>query len=96
MCTIKDRSDKNLAEACTIKAIQKGLNDLDKQYGVFTDIKVDILESEVKFAFWYITMNKASWGNSIPAELFKILKYDAVKVLHSICQHSEKSAGSQD
>ena len=51
MCTIKDRSDKNLAEACTIKAIQKGLNDLDKQYGVFTDIKVDILESEVKFAF---------------------------------------------
>ena len=51
MCTIKDRSDNNLAEACTIKAIQKGLNDLDKQYGVFTDIKVDILESEVKFAF---------------------------------------------
>ena len=48
---MKDRNDKNLTDACKIKTIQKGLNDLDNQYVVFTDLKVDILESEVKFAF---------------------------------------------
>ena len=55
--------------------------------GVITDLEPDILECEVKWALESITMNKASWGDGIPVELFQILKDDAVKVLHSICQH---------
>ena len=62
------------------------LNDLDNQEGVITHIEPDILECEVKWALGSITMNKASGGDGIPVELFQILKIDAVKVLHSICQ----------
>ena len=54
--------------------------------GITTHVEPDILECEVKWALGSITMNKASGGDGIPAELFKILKDDAVKVLHSICQ----------
>ena len=65
---------------------KKGLNDPDNHDGVITHIEPDILESEVKWALGSITINKASGGYGIPAELFQILKDDAVKVLHSICQ----------
>ena len=54
---------------------------------MITDLQPDILECEVKWALGSITMNKACGGDGIPAELFQILKDDAVKVLHSICQH---------
>ena len=57
---------------------------------MITHLEPDILEFEVKWALGSITMNKASRGDRIPAELFKILKDDAVKVLHSICQQSRK------
>ena len=65
---------------------KKDLNDPDNHDGVITHLEPDILECEVKWAFGSITMNKASEGNGIPVELFQILKDDAVKVLHSICQ----------
>ena len=60
--------------------------DQDNHDGVITDLEQDILECEVKLAFRSIIINKASEGDVIPVELFKILKDDAVKVLHSICQ----------
>ena len=60
-------------------------------YGVITDLEPDILECEVKWALENITMNKASGGDGIPVELFQILKDDAVKVLHSICQQIWKT-----
>ena len=63
---------------------KKGLNDLDNHNGVVTHLESDILECEVKWAIESITMNKANGGDGIPAELLKILKDDAVKVLHSI------------
>ena len=53
---------------------------------MITHLELDILECEVKWALGSITMNKASGGNGIPVELLQILKYDAMKVLHSICQ----------
>ena len=59
-----------------------------------THLESDILECEVKWALGRITMNKASGGDGIPAELFKILKDDIVKVLHSICQHIWKFSSS--
>ena len=59
---------------------------LDNQDSVVTHLEPNILECEVKWALGSITTNKASGGNGIPAELFKILKDDAIKVLHSICQ----------
>ena len=59
----------------------------DNHSGVITHLEPDILECEVKWALGSITMNKASGGDGIPVELFQILKDDAVKVLHSICQH---------
>ena len=67
---------------------KKDLHDLDNHEGVITHIhpKPDILECEVRWALGSITMNKASGGDGIPIELFQILKDDAVKVLHSICQ----------
>ena len=68
------------------KTIQKGLNDQDNHDGVVTHLEPDILECEVKGALGSITMNKASGGDGIPAELFQILKQDAVKVLYSISQ----------
>ena len=65
---------------------KKDLQDPDNHDGVITHLKPDILESEVKRALGSLIMNKPSGGDGIPAELFQILKDDAVKVLHSICQ----------
>ena len=65
---------------------KKGLNDSDNHNGVVTHLELDIIECEVKWALRNITMNKAYGSDRIPAELFQILKDDAVKVLHSICQ----------
>ena len=59
---------------------------MDNHDGVVTNLELDILECEVKWALGSITMNKASGGDGIPAELVHVLKDDAVKVLHSICQ----------
>ena len=70
---------------------KKGLNDPDNHNGVITHLEPDILESEVKGALGSITTNKASGGNGIPVELFQILRDDAVKVLHSICQQIWKT-----
>ena len=67
------------------------LNDPDNHDGVITHLEADILECEVKWALGSITTNKASGGDGIPVELFQILKVDAVKVLHSICQQIWKT-----
>ena len=67
------------------RTIQKNLQDSDKHNGVITHLEPDILEYKVKWALGSITMMKASGGDRIPAELFQILKDDAVKVLQSIC-----------
>ena len=93
--SIKDRNGMDLTEAEDIKKRwqeyteeldKKDLNDLDDHDGVITYLEPDILECEVKWALGSITINKASGGDGIPVELFEILKDDAVKVLHSICQ----------
>ena len=68
------------------RIVQKSLSDPDNRDGVITHLEPNILECEVKWALGNITMNKASGGDGIPAELLKILKDVAVKVLHSICQ----------
>ena len=95
MGSIKDRNGMDLTEAEDIKKrwqeyteelYLKDLHDPDNHDGVITHLEPDILECEVKWAFGSITMNKATGGDGIPAELFQILKDDAVKVLHSICQ----------
>ena len=70
----------------TEELYKKNLHDPDNYDGVITHLEPDILECEVKWASGSITMNKASGGDGIPVELFQILKDDAVKVLHSICQ----------
>ena len=70
----------------TEELYQKDLHDQDNYYGVITHLEPDILECEVNWALGSTTMNKASGGDGIPVELFQILKDDAVKVLHSICQ----------
>ena len=70
---------------------KKELHDPDNHDGVITHLEPDILEHEVKWALESITMNKASGGYGIPVELFQILKDDAVKVLHSICQQIWKT-----
>ena len=70
---------------------KKDLHNLDNHDGVITLLEPDILECEVKWALESITMNKASGGDGIPVELFQILKDDAVKVLHSICQQIWKT-----
>ena len=70
----------------TEKLYKKDLQDQDNHDGVITDLEPDILECEVKWALESITTNKACGGDGIPGELFQILKDDAVKVLHSICQ----------
>ena len=86
--TIKDRNGKDPTEAEEIKKrwheytgelYKKGLNDLDNHDGVVTYLEPDILEYKVKWALGSINMNKASGGNAIPAELFQILKDDAVE-----------------
>ena len=73
------------------RTVQKDLHDPDNHDGVITDLEPDILECEVKWALGSITTNKASGGDGIPAGLFQILKDDAVKVLHSICQQIWKT-----
>ena len=78
---IKKRWQEYTEELC-----KKDLHDPDNHDGVITHLEPDILECKVKWALGSITMNKASGGNGIPVELFQILKDDAVKVLHSICQ----------
>ena len=70
---------------------KKDLHDPDNHDGVITHLEPDFLECEVKWALESITMNKASGGDGIPVELFQILKDDAVKVLHSICQQIWKT-----
>ena len=70
---------------------KKDLYDPDNHNGVVTDLDPDILECEAKWALESITANKASGGDGIPVELFQILKDDAVKVLHSICQQIWKT-----
>ena len=94
MGTIKDRNSMDLTEAEDNKKrwqeytelYTKDLHDPDNRDGVITHLESDILEFEVKWALESITTNKASGGDGIPVELFQILKDDAVKVLHSICQ----------
>ena len=73
-----------------IRTVQKGLNDPDNCDGVVT-LEPDILDCKVKWALGSITTNKASGGDKIPAEFFKILKDDAVEVLHSICKQIWKT-----
>ena len=73
------------------KLYQKDLHDPDNHDGVITHIEPDVREREVKWALGNITTNKASGGDGIPVELFQILKDDAVKVLHSICQQFWKT-----
>ena len=70
---------------------KKDLHNPDNHDGVITHLEPDILECEVKWALESITMNQASGGDGIPVELFQILKDDAVKVLHSICQQIWKT-----
>ena len=72
--------------------IQKDLNDPDNHDSVITHLEPNILECEVKWALGSITMKTTSGGDGIPVDLFQILKDDAVKVLHSICQQMENSA----
>ena len=99
MGTIKDRNDKDITEAENIKKrwqeyielCKNVFNDLDNHDGVITHLEPDILECEVKWALRNITTDKASRSDRIPAELFQILKDDAVKVLHSICQQIWKT-----
>ena len=95
MGTIKDRNDMDLTEAEEIKKrwqeytedlYQKDLHDPDNHDGVTSHPEPDILECEVKWLSVSITISKSSGGDRIPVELFQILKDDAVKVLHSICQ----------
>ena len=74
-----------------INYTKKGLNDLINHDGVVTHLEPDILECEVKWALGSITRNKASGSDGIPSELFKILKDNAVKVLHSVCQQIWKT-----
>ena len=92
MGTIKER---NLTEAADIKKrwqeyteelYKKDLHDPDNHNGMITHLEPDILECEVKWVSGSITTNKTSGGDGVPVELFQILKDDAVKVLHSICQ----------
>ena len=75
----------------TEELYKKDLHNPDNHDGVITHLDPDILECEVKWALGAITTNKASGGDGIPAELFQILKDDAVKVLHSICQQIWKT-----
>ena len=100
MGTKKGRNGMDLTEAENIKKTwqeyteelyKNDLHDPDKHSGVITHLEPDILECEVKWAFGSITMNKASEGDVIAVELFQILKDDAVKVLHSICQQIWKT-----
>ena len=83
---------KKRQQEYTEELYKKDLHDSNNHDGVIAHLEPDILECEVKWALGSITMNKAGGGDGIPAELFQILKDDAVKVLHSICQQIWKSA----
>ena len=100
MGMIKDRNSKDLTEAeeikkrwqeCTEELYKKGLNDLNNYDGVITQLEPDILECPVKRTLGSITVNKTCGDDGISAEIFKILKDDAVKVLHSVCQQIWKT-----
>ena len=99
MGSIKDRNGMDLTEAEDVKKrwqeytelYKKDFHDPDNHNGVITHLEPDILECEVNWALGSITVNKASGGNGIPVELFQILKDDAVKVLHSVCQQIWKT-----
>ena len=95
MGSIKDRNGVDLTEAEDIKKrwqeyteelYKKDFHDPNNHNGVITHLEPDILKCKAKWALGSISMNKANGGDGIPAELFQILKDDAVKVLHSICQ----------
>ena len=95
MGTVKDRNGVDLTEAddikkrwqeCTEELYKKDLHDPDNYNGVITHLEPGILECEVKWGLGSNTTNNVSGGDGIPVELFQILKDDAVKVLHSICQ----------
>ena len=96
MGSIKDRNGMDLREAEDMKRGQenteelykKDLHDPDNHDGMITHLEPHILECEVRWALGSITTNKVSGGDGIPVELFQILKDDAVKVLHSICQQT--------
>ena len=100
MGTKKDRNGTDLTEAEDIKKrwqeyteelYKKDYHDTDNHDGVITHLEPDILGFEVKWALESITINKASGCDGIPAKLFQVLKDDAVKVLHSICQQIWKT-----
>ena len=100
MGSIKDRNGMDLTESEDIKKrwqeyteelYKKYLHDQDNHDSMITQLEPDILESEVNWALESITTDKASGGDRIPVELFQILKDDAVKVLHSICQQIWKT-----
>ena len=100
MSTIKDRNAMDLTEEEDIKKrrqeyteelYKKDLHNPDNHDGVITHLEPDILECELKWALGSITTNKASGGDGIPVELFQILKDDAVKMFHSICQQLWKT-----
>ena len=103
---IRDRNGRDLTETEDIKNMwheyteelyKKDLHNPDNHDGVITHLEPDILECEVKWALGSITMSKASGGDGIQVELFQILKDDAVKVLHVICQQIWKTQqGPQD
>ena len=82
---------KKRGQEYTEELYKKDLHDPDNHDGVTTHLEPDILECQVKRALESITTNKASGGDGIPVELFQILKDDAVKVLHSMCQHIWKT-----
>ena len=82
---------KNMCQEYTEELYKKYLHDPDNHDGVITHLEPDILEFEVKWYLESIAINKASEGDGIPVELFQILKYDAGKVLHSICQQIWKT-----
>ena len=81
----------SLSSNDTEEPYKKDLHDADNHNGVITPLEPDILECEVKWTLGSITMNKASGGDGIAAELFQLLKDDAVKVLHSVCQQIWKT-----
>ena len=100
MGLIRDRNGMDLAEAEDIKErwqeyteelYKKDLHDPDNRDDVITHLEPDILKCKVKWVLGSITTNKASGGGGIPAQLFQILKDDAVKMLHSVCQQIWKT-----
>ena len=100
MGSVKDRNGRDLTEAEDIRKrwqeyieelYKKDFHDPDNHDSVITHLKPDILECEIKWTLGSITTNKASGGDGIAVELFQILKDDAVKVLHSICQQIWKT-----